>query len=991
MILKRLLSFMILPMLLLLIGTVAQAQDRTVTGRVTDTSGNGLVGATISVKGTRVAVQSTNDGLFSIKAPASASRLVISSVGFASSEVAITGNSVEVILTPGAVANLNEVVVVGYGTARKRDLTGAVNTVSAKDFQKGNITTPEQLIAGKVPGVAITSNGGQPGSGSTIRIRGGSSLSASNDPLIVIDGVPLGQDVISGASNPLSFINPNDIETFTVLKDASAAAIYGSRAANGVIIITTKKGKGGAFRVNFNSNQSVSNIYKKVDVLNGNEVRSVVNQYGNALQKSQIGTANTDWQNVIYQTAVSTDNNISFTGGLKKLPYRLTLGYQYLNGVLKTDHLQKTSAAFALNPTFFDNHLRVDINLKGSIQQTRFANQGAIGSAVSFDPTQPVYSNDKRYGGYYEWRESNGSLVLNRANNPLGLLEQTFDKQKPMRSIGNIAFDYKFHFLPELRANLNLGYDVSKNDGSVFVPDSAASDYLNRGRSQQVKQTRKNSLLEFYLNYVKDIKSIDSRVDVTAGYSYNDFQAKNYSYRSLNAKGDTIAGSTRPAFPFDIPRYVILSYFARLNYNLKSKYLLTATIRRDGSSKFPKANRYGTFPSVALAWNIKSEPFLKNSKTFTDLKLRAGYGITGQQEGIGYYDYIARYGVSALSSYYQLDSTFYRNFSPAGFNSALKWEQTATWNAALDYSFVNGRINGSIDFYLKKTKDLLNSVPQATGTNFALYVLSNVGSMENRGVEFSINLQPIRNRDLTWDVNFNATYNKNKITNLTIIPNDPKYIGLPTGTADGVNGFVFLNAVGSSKNTFYLYHQVYDKSGKPIEGLLEDVNRDGQINELDRYKGKRADPNFFLGFSTNVSYKKWTAGVVLRSNLNNYVYNNTFSNFGRRNVIIGNYTTGNASASYLASGFTGLINPERQLLSDYFLQNASFLRMDNLNIGYNFGKIAHDKATLRLNAVVQNVFTITKYQGLDPEISNGIDRNFYPRPRTYSLGIGLDF
>jgi TonB-dependent starch-binding outer membrane protein SusC len=978
---------------MVLLSAVAFAQTA-VSGKVTDSKdGSPVAGATVTVKGAKVATKTGADGTFTINVPANAT-LVITSVGFGSREVAVGGKT---SLDVGLVQinqQLNEVVVVGYGTTRKKDLTGSVNVVTAKDFQKGNITTPEQMIAGKVPGVAITSNGGQPGSGSTIRIRGGSSLNASNDPLIVIDGVPLDQNGINGASNPLSFINANDVETFTVLKDASAAAIYGTRAANGVIIITTKKGKAGGLKVNFSTVTSIANKTGEVDVLTGDQVRAIVSQLGNARQKAQVGTANTNWQDAIYRTAVSTDNNISFSGGIKKLPYRVSIGYAYLNGILKTDHLQKTSFALALNPTFFNNTLKVDINLKASMQKTRFANQGAIGGAVSFDPTQPVYSNKPRYNGYYEWLESNGDLILNRPNNPVGMLNETFDKQTPKRSIGNIQFDYAIPHVKGLRANLNLAYDVSKSAGTYFVNDSAAQAYIIGkpgigGAKSSNKSTKQNTVVDFYLNYVKEFASIKSRIDLTAGYTYNNYQATYYNYRGYNAKGDTIAGTKAPNFAFDKPENTVIGVFGRLNYVLDEKYFLTATIRRDGSSRFGPNNKYATFPSAAFSWKIKNESFLKNSNTVSDLKLRVGYGITGQQDGIGNYAFLSTYGLSGSNSLTQFGNNYYYTYAPGGFYPDLKWEQTTGYNIAVDYGFMNNRITGSVDFYLKKTKDLLNSVSQPAGTNFSAYVLANVGNMDNKGVEFNINMIPVKAKNFTWDVNFNATYNKNTITNLTVVPKDFNYPGAPGGGAAGVNGPIQLSQIDYPKNTFNLYHQIYDVNGKPIEGLFEDVNRDGIINEKDKYLGKAPDANLFFGFSTNVAYKKWTAGFVLRSNFNNYVYNNIFSNQGKLTQILDAYTIHNGSVNYLDNQFAG--KTDIQGFSDYYLENASFLRMDNLSVGYNLGTLRHTKSTLRLSANVQNVFVITKYKGLDPEVNGGIDNNLYPRPRIISIGANLDF
>lgn len=985
--LRRLLKGMVIPVLLLM-GFAALAQKTiSVSGKVSDSKdGTPLVGVSVTVKGTATGTSTDANGIFNIKAPENAT-LVFSYVGFGTIEKPVGAGAMDVTME-GAKSPLNEVVVIGYGTARKKDLTGAVSTVTSKDFQKGIFTTPEQMIAGKVAGVSIVSNGGRPGAGSTIRIRGGSSLNASNDPLIVVDGVPLDNNGINGAANPLSFINSNDIESYTILKDASAAAIYGSRANNGVVIITTKKGKSGKLKVNFSSTNSLATVPKMVDVLSADQVRELVNTYGNATQKRQVGTASTDWQNEIYQNAFGTDNNISLSGGVKWLPYRFTVGYYNQDGILKTDNLQRTSLSLALNPTFFNNHLKVDLNLKGAMQDTRFANAGAIGTAVGFDPTQPVMSGDKRYGGYYEWREPNGELVLNRANNPLGMLEQTFDEQKPNRSIGNLQLDYKFHFLPELRANANMAYDISKSTGTYFVDSSAASNYSTKGTYSESKQEKNNTVFDLYLNYAKDIKSIKSRVDVTAGYSYNNFKTKNYFYRGYNANRDTIAGTKPPDFPYDIPENNLQSYWARLIYNYDSRFFLTASLRRDGSSRFAPENRWGFFPSVGLAWNIKNESFMEKDNTFSDLKLRVGYGHTGQQDGIGNYDWQPRYGLGGQNSAYQFGNTYYQTYTPFGFNSALKWEELRSYNAAVDFGFLKGRITGSVDFYYRESQDLLNSVPQATGTNFSAYILANVGTLENKGVEISLNTQIVKKPDFTWDFGVNATYNQNKITKLTVV-DDPTYKGIPTGSADAVNGFVQLHAVGHPRNTFFLYQQVYDASGKPIEGLFEDRNRDGIINDNDRYLNHSAVGDYMFGFSSNVAVKKFTAGFVMRASLNNYVYNNVNSNRARLNQVLGSYIIGNAASNFLDTRFVGTIDV--QPISDYYVENASFLRMDNLYVGYDFGRILKGEVALRATGSVQNVFTITNYTGLDPEISNGIDRNLYPRPRTFSIGLNLDF
>lgn len=1005
---KKNLTKVVLPVLLL-VSQIAFSQGKVISGIVTDSKdGSRLGGVTVIAKGTTTGTQTSSDGSYHITVGPSATILVFSSVGYAVQELTINGRTeinVGLVLTN---PTLSEVVVIGYGTARKKDLTGSITTVSSKDFQTGVITTPDQMIAGKVAGVSVISNGGSPGSGSTIRIRGGSSLNASNDPLIVIDGVPLSGSGIAGAANPLSLINSNDIESFTILKDASATAIYGSRAANGVILITTKKGKSGEVKVSFSSVNSLSTIAKEVSVLNGDQMRAVVKANGSPAQIALLGTANTNWQNQVFQNAFGTTNDISISGGIKNLPYRFSVGYQNQNGILKTDNLQKTSVGLALNPTFFDNHLKIDINVKGSFENTRFANQGAIGAAIGFDPTQSVYSKSKRFGGYFEWVDANGNLRSEIPYNPLGLLNENENLATPLRSIGSIQVDYSLPFLPELHLKVNAGYDVSQGKGTTFIPDSAASNYnVNNpgtlgGSSNKYDQTTQNTVLEYYLNYVKDFKSIKSRLDAIAGYSYGNSLTTNYEYKNYSAThvflnvGDSTA-------PFDKPENTIISFFARAAYSFDDRFYLTGTIRDDGSSRFGpygvgttlstigQGNKWGLFPSAAFKWKISQEKFLRDSKTISDLGIRVGYGVTGQQDGIGDYSFLTTYAIAANNAAYQFGNQFIQGARPSGYDANLSWEQTATSNAGLDFGFLNNRITGSVDFYLKKTSKLLESIPEPAGTNFSAFILSNVGDMKNEGVEFNINAQPIKNKNLTWDVNFNIAYNKNTITNLTVIPDDPTYPGFPSGqiNGNGAQGFAFINAVGYSKNTFNLYQQVYDQGGYPIEGLFEDVNRDGIINSSDAVKDKRSDPDWFLGFSTNVVYKRWNAGFVLRASFDNYVYDQFLFSNGNLNDILGGTVISNASTTYLQTFFKG--NTSTQFLSNYYLYNGSFLKMDNCNIGYNFGKVFNSKANLRANVNVQNVFVITKYPGIDPEQSSGIDGNPYPRPRIFSLGLNLNF
>jgi iron complex outermembrane receptor protein len=981
------------------IGISVSAQDRTVTGKVTDAKdGAPLVAASVTVKGSTNGTATAKDGTFTLKVASNVTTLVISYLNYTTKEVVLDSrNTVNVALSQTSDL-LNEVVVIGYGSVRKKDLTGSVSTVSAKDFNTGAISTPEQLIAGKVAGVSIISNSGAPGSGSTIRIRGGASLNASNDPLIVIDGMPIDGGGISGQANALALINPNDIESFSVLKDASAAAIYGARASNGVILITTKKGKQGARKIDFSTQMSFANVSKKADVLSANEIRTIVNANGTSALKSLLGSANTDWQEQIYQTAISNDNNISISGSTKNMPYRLSLGSLDQKGVLKTDQLKRTTVGLNLSPTLFDNHLTVNLNYKLSSSESRFADQGAIGAATAFDPTQAVRSNSARFGGYWEWLDPNSSTGLKSLSpkNPLGLLMQREDNSNVTRQIASALFDYKVHFLPDLHVVLNTGMDVAEGKGTTVINDSAASSYnrfkdaankFHGGANNQYRQKRSNSYLNAYLNYAKDIKAIGSRLELVAGYEYQNYKTTNYNFSDLTYD-KTVVNS--PNFASNVPEYTLVSYLGRANLNILNKYVLTASVRQDGSSKFNPDNRYALFPSAAIAWKLKEEDFLKTSTVVSDLKLRASYGVTGQQDGIGYYDYISYYNLGSNSAQYQFGNSYYSIFRPNGYYFNRKWEQTATANLALDFGLFDNKVTGTIEVYNRTTTDLLNEINQPAGTNFSNKIVANVGSMENKGVEVTLNFQPIRNKTTTWDVSLNATYNKNEITKLTI-SDDPTYAGARYGGISGGTGnTILIQSVGYQRGSYFVYKQVYDAAGKPIDGLFADLNRDGIINEKDLYQYKGNNPEFFFGASSNVTYKKWNAGFVLRANIGNYMYNNVASSSGTlRNILNPIGYINNGSRDYLSSGFSG--NGSNYYLSDYYVQNASFLRMDNINFGYNVGKVFRDKASLKINANIQNAFIITNYKGLDPEVNGGIDNNFYPRPRTFVLGLNLNF
>ena len=987
---------------MLMLSIITYAQTGSISGKVSDEKNETLPGASIAIKELAKATTTDAEGNFKIGGiPNGEYTVAVSFIGYQVSQrkVKITGDTqANFQLQPSSNA-LNEVVVIGYGTQRKRDLTGSVTAVTAEDFNKGTVSSPEQLITGKVAGVSITTNGGAPGAGSTIRIRGGASLNASNDPLIVIDGVPISNSTIAGSPNALSLINPNDIASMNILKDASAAAIYGSRASNGVILITTKKGTSGKPQLSFSSQNALSQLTKQADVLSADQFRDFVNQNANPELKALLGNANTNWQNEIYQTAVSTDNNLSVSGTTKKMPYRLSVGYLDQKGVLKTGALNRTSGALNLSPKLLNNKLKVDLNLKGSLSNTRFADEGAIGSAVSFDPTKPVYSGNNRFGGYYEWMDGAKPKQL-ATRNPLALLELNENNGKSRRSIGNIQLDYSLPFLPELHANLNVGYDISKGTGTKFVPEFAASKFERftdpknntlkySGENNVYEQRQENKLLEFYLNYVKDIKAISGRIDLVAGYAYQDFETKNFNFPDYTANG-TLAST--PNFAFDIPQNRLLSYYGRLNYSFKNKYLLTVTVRTDGSSRFNPEKRFSTFPSVALAWKVKEESFLATSNVVSDLKLRLGYGLTGQQEGIGNYDYISYYNLSENTARYQLGDTFYNMYRPGGYYNPRKWEQTATSNIGLDFGVLDNRITGNIDYYYKNTKDLLNMINQPAGTNFSNQIVANVGNMVNQGVEFAISAAAIKSKSLNWDLGFNITHNKNRITNLTLSP-DPSFIGNREGGITGGTGqTVQINSVGSQRNSFYVYQQVYNEAGKPIDGVFVDRNNDGTFNEQDLYRYKSPDPKVFLGFNSSVNYKKWDAGFSARANFGNYAYNNVYSNTGiTRNILNPIGVLNNGSTNVLESGISGSVNGDRSIISDYYVQNASFLRMDNINIGYAVGRLARNTADLRISANVQNAFVITKYKGLDPEIGNGIDNNSYPRPRMFVLGLNLIF
>lgn len=899
---------------------------------------------------------------------------------------------------------LDEVVVIGYGSVKKDDLSGSVVAIKAEEMNKGAVTSPQELIMGKVPGLSVSQGDGAPGAGSTIRIRGGASLNASNDPLIVIDGIPVSNDAAPGTPNALATINPNDIETFTVLKDASATAIYGSRASNGVIIIQTKKGTQDKIKVSYSGTFTAKDPYKRIETLDAQSFREVMQaQYPEGTAQSAdiqrilnvYPNQSTDWQDAIYQTGLSTDQNIGIAGKAGFMPFRLSLGYNTEKGTLKTSKYERYTGAVNLSPKFFDNHLSVDINVKGTINKNRFADSGAVGAAAFFDPTKPIYDEENRYNGYWNWGIVQGAQADLATQNPLSLLYDRNNHGTTKRSLGNIQLDYKIHGLEDLHANLNLGYDVAKTTGRNFVNSNSVQSSLDKtftglGQGNTWNNLRRNHLLDFYMNYAKNIESIKSNFDIMAGYSWQHFYYANHDItysnptEDLGAKeGYTYDENERHYIRDDHRRIpyenYLISFFGRLNYNFMDRYLLTATLRRDGSSRFSENNRWGLFPSAALAWTISNEPFMKATENvLSKLKLRLGYGVTGQQE-IGDYQYITSYSFSTNPNTTYLGTTLLK---PNGYSPDLKWEQTTTYNVAIDFGFLNNRINGSIEYYQKHTKDLLNTISAAAGTNFINLITANVGKMKNKGVEANVNAIAIQSKDFTWEVGYNITWNDSKITKLTTTFN-PDYQGIDAGTNQ-------KHQVGEMPGTFYLYQQVYDENGKPIQNAFVDRNNDGQITEADRYLTHKSPmAKIYMGFSSQFSYKKWDLGFNLRANFGNYVYNgvasgnSTSNNYGGKGFITNLYN------GFQDTGFT-LLNTSEQMASDYFLENASFLKMDNLTLGYSFQNLFAAKLSGRISASVQNVFTISKYSGLDPECG-AIDSNIWPRPRTYTIGLNLNF
>ncbi|WP_400076426.1 SusC/RagA family TonB-linked outer membrane protein [Winogradskyella sp. R77965] len=955
---------------LIIVPSSLMAQS-TINGTVTDKAdAMPLPGVNVLIKGTARGTATDFDGKYSLEVN-EGETIVISYVGYTTQEIVFTGQSTIDVQLAEDSAQLDEVVLIGYGTTTKKDATGSIESVTAKDFTKGNIVTPENLLQGRVAGVTITTSGA-PGSGSEIKIRGGSSINASNNPLIVIDGLPISNDGVSGSRGVLANINPNDIESFTVLKDASATAIYGSRASNGVIIIVTKKGRS-SLSVDYDVQYTLGKNADEIDVFSADEFRTLVNSQpinGTTLDTSLLGNSNTNWQEEIFRETVSAQHNVTVRGSLfDALPTRLSFGVSRIEGTLLTSLFDRRNLSVALNPTLFDNHLKISVNANLAFEDSRFANN-VVGSALRYDPTQPVYDTSSPFGGFYQHR--NGNVLSQGTTNPVASLLQANNRGDANRFFGNVNFDYKFHFLPELKAVLNLGYDKTEGkprSQSVFATNDDVTSNLSF-----TNQTRTNESLDGFLNYKKEFGNVGT--DLTAGYSYQRFTNEGSFSGNLNdplSIGDTFAD----------PDVVLIGFFGRANLSFFDKYLATFTYRRDGTSRFGPDNQWGDFYAGALAWQISDEDFLKDSNTISNLKLRGSYGITGQQE-IGAADiFLSRYRAGNENSQFQFGNEVIRSLIPSVINPDIKWEETRTIEVGLDYGLFDNRISGSINVFQKDSEDLLFQAPVSDGSNFSNSVIQNIGNLRIQGLEFAINADVIRKEDLNLSFNFNASLFDREITELAF-GQDVTAGGISGGTGN----FIQLQREGEAPTSFYVFKQLQDAQGDFIEGAYADLNGDNIINDDDRYIKQNPDPDAVLGFQTNLEYKNFDFAFNLRANLGNYVYNNVNSSRAQYELLQDNSVLGNIPSSVLQTNFQ---RTSDVIISDAYIENASFLRMDNITLGYTFSDISKSLKSVRVWAGMQNVFVITEYSGLDPEVFNGIDNTIYPRPRNILIGANIKF
>lgn len=1026
-------------MLVLMLGlflSVSAFAQIDVKGHVKDAQGEPVIGATVRVVGTQTATVTDFDGNFALKANQGAD-INVTYVGYQEATVKAAPNLVITLQEDAAV--LNEVVVIGYGQVKKSDLTGSVTALRPDSKNKGVVVNAQEMLAGKVAGVNIISNSGEPGAGAQIRIRGGSSLSASNDPLIVIDGLPIDNNGVAGAPNILSTINPQDIESFNILKDASATAIYGSRGSNGVIIITTKKGRKGAQtpQIAYSGSLTVSKNIKTLDVMDGDQFRSYIkNLYGTDHDAYRaLGTANTDWQDLIYRTAISHDHNVTVSGAVKNLPYRVSVGFTDQQGTLKTSDFKRYTASINLNPSFFEDHLTLNLNAKGMYSRASYANTGAVGAAVSMDPTQDPYSFTSEYSknmlgneldrtlahfnGYYQWTgpaSYNDSTwpytkFKDATSNPLSLLTEQSDIAHSRSFIGSADIDYKVHGFEDLRLHMTLGLDISKGRQHLNMeqssPGSAGSMYY--GKSGYWQKTKRNTTFSAYAQYYKDFNK-NHHFDIMAGYEWQRFwtseitdKARYYpmTNNKVELRGTKYDYESADDNKVSKTEHYLVSFFGRMNYTFMDRYMLTATVRDDGSSRF--ADHWAVFPSVALAWKVKNENFLKDVDALSDLKLRLGWGKTGQQdlsEGTiqeKYYGWIHTYsksvGTNGLYPIAGLNGELYR---PGNYTEDLKWETTTTYNVGLDFGFANQRLTGSVDYYYRKTTDLLNFAKAPAMSGYKNMMWQNIGSLKNTGIEAALSWKAIANKDFFWQLDYNITYNKNEITDLEGVSDNGMPVETGPDAGGGTGNKVQAHQVGYPANSFYVYQQVYDANGMPIENCVVDRNGDGVITPNDRYLYKSPAPPVTMGFASRFEYKNFDFSFSLRASFNNYVFNDVLR--GSSNV---GPTGGWVQSAYMANHLTDALARNWQTWeltanqSDYYVQNASFLKCDNITLGYSFNNLfksaSYHGLSGRLSVAASNVFTITKYDGLDPEINNGVDQNMYPRPFSVVVGLNLNF
>ena len=1006
-------------MLGLFLSVSAFAQS-TITGQVKDATGEPVIGASVLINGTSNGTVTDLDGNFSVNVQPGAT-LTISYIGFQKQQVAAT-NGMVITLQEDQAQQMNEVVVIGYGAVKKSDLTGSVTALKPDSKNKGLVVNAQDMLAGKVAGVSVTSDGGTPGGGANIRIRGGSSLNASNNPLIVIDGVAMDQTGIKGVSNPLSLVNPQDIESFNVLKDASATAIYGSRGSNGVIIITTKKGRRG-LQVSYNGSFTVSRNSKNLDVLSADEYRSLIaKKFGTDLYTldsngnkvptaySRLGSANTNWQNEIFRTALSHDHNVAVSGQVGDwLPYRVSAGYTNQQGIIKTSNFERFTGALTLSPSFLNDHLKVTLNAKGMWTKNRYADGEAIKAARQFDPTQPVYASGyDNFGGYYQWLDDGTALNDSSwpktyyslaTKNPVSILNLKNDRAISRDFLGSADVDYKVHGFEDLRFHVTAGVDVAKGRQVTDV-DPASPQAIYYGSYGWESQLKRNMQLSAYAQYYHDFNDkAKNHFDIMAGYEWAHFwhNTKNayWSYYPSTNRDATLAGKQRNYAPYYYAtENYLVSFFGRANWSLMDgRYMVTATVRNDGSSRFKE--HWATFPSFAFAWRINEENLFKQIDWLSDLKLRLSWGMTGQQEGIGDYNYFAIYEMNTGNeSTYPIagNGSLAR---PKAYDPNLKWETTTSYNVGLDWGILKQRLTGSIDWYYRKTTDLLNSATVPAGANFRNQVMSNIGSMYNMGVETSLHWLAVNAKDFNWTMDYNFTYNYNKITNLNG-GNDPDYFVPTGGISAGTGGNIQAQHVGNAVNSFHVFQQAYDKNGKPLEGVVVDRNGDGKITDADKYYYKAPAAPVTMGFASRFEYRNWDLGFALRASLGNYVYNDAFastSNMSNSEIFVNSKYLVNRPTDVVADNW--LSTETTSIQTDYWVQNASFLKMDNVTLGYSFANLLKQGSwngiTGRIYGTVNNVFCLTKYKGLDPEVFNGIDNNLYPRPISFILGLNLNF